>query len=190
MKTTLTYKILRKFSLLSDPVKYGNISIWKVIKHIFRTIRNLLLYKYCYSSFILEPLNFRKIRAKFWRIIGCNMGKSVFIGHSVTLDYGNAHLIYVGTNVSITDNCILLCHRKNISNYRVGDNSADLPFLLDKIIIADGVNIGKGSIIMPGVEIGEGSVIGAGSVVTKNIPAWCIAAGNPAKVIKKIEERL
>lgn len=45
--------------------------------------------------------------------------------------------------------------------------------------------IGEGSIIMPGVVIGEGCVIGAHSVVNKSIPAWTIAVGSPAKVIKK-----
>ena len=43
-------------------------------------------------------------------------------------------------------------------------------------------------IILKGVTIGEGAIIGAGSVVTHDIPAWTIAAGNPAKVIKKIEK--
>lgn len=45
--------------------------------------------------------------------------------------------------------------------------------------------IGEGSIIMPGVVIGEGCIIGAHSVVNKSIPAWTIAVGSPAKVIKK-----
>ena len=190
MKTTITFKVLKRLSLMNDVEKYGNISLWKVTKHLFKTLRNLLLYKYCYSSFILEPLNFKKIRSVFWRIIGCKLGKNVYIGHSVTLDYGNASLIEIGNNVSITDNCILLCHRKNIQNYKIGDKSIDLPFIFHGIAIGDGVNIGKGSIIMPGVKIGEGTVVGAGSVVTKSIPAWTVAAGNPAKVIKKIEERL
>jgi acetyltransferase-like isoleucine patch superfamily enzyme len=44
--------------------------------------------------------------------------------------------------------------------------------------------IGGRSIVMPGVHIGDGTIIGAGSVVTKDIPSNCIAAGNPAKVIK------
>ena len=46
-----------------------------------------------------------------------------------------------------------------------------------------------GSIIMPGVTIGEGAIIGARSVVTRDVPAWTIAAGSPCKVIKDIEER-
>jgi len=42
---------------------------------------------------------------------------------------------------------------------------------------------------MPGVTIGEGAIVGAGSLVTKDIPAWTIAAGRPAKVIKEIPKR-
>ena len=42
---------------------------------------------------------------------------------------------------------------------------------------------------MPGVHIGEGAIIGTGALVTKDIPAWSVAIGFPAKVIKQIEER-
>lgn len=53
--------------------------------------------------------------------------------------------------------------------------------------IGKNVWIGSDCTILPGVEIGDGTVIGAGSVVTKNIPANSIAVGNPARVIKQIE---
>lgn len=49
--------------------------------------------------------------------------------------------------------------------------------------------IGSGAVILPGVCIGDGSVIGAGSVVTKDIPAGCVAVGNPCRVIREISER-
>ena len=52
------------------------------------------------------------------------------------------------------------------------------------IVVCDDVWIGQNSIIMSGVTIGQGAVIGAGSIVTKDIPPYCIAAGNPCKVIK------
>ena len=54
------------------------------------------------------------------------------------------------------------------------------------ITIGDNVWLGGGAIILPGVTIGENSVIGAGTVVTKDIPANCVAVGNPARVIKSI----
>lgn len=53
------------------------------------------------------------------------------------------------------------------------------------ISIGDKVWIGGGAMVMPGVKIGTGSTIGAGSVVTKDIPERCLAAGNPCKVIKE-----
>jgi acetyltransferase-like isoleucine patch superfamily enzyme len=42
---------------------------------------------------------------------------------------------------------------------------------------------------MPGVTIGEGAIIGAGSLVTKDVPAWTIAVGNPAMVVKVLKQR-
>jgi acetyltransferase-like isoleucine patch superfamily enzyme len=53
------------------------------------------------------------------------------------------------------------------------------------ITISDDVWIGANSVITAGVTVGKHSVIGAGSVVTKDIPAYAVAAGNPAKVLKK-----
>ena len=57
-----------------------------------------------------------------------------------------------------------------------------------EVIIGDNVWIGGNTVICLGVHIGDNVVIGAGSVVTKDIPEWSIAAGNPCKVIRKITE--
>ena len=56
------------------------------------------------------------------------------------------------------------------------------------ITIKDKVWIGMNVIILKGVTIGEGAVIGAGSVVTQDVPAWSVVAGNPAKVVKRISK--
>lgn len=56
------------------------------------------------------------------------------------------------------------------------------------IIIKEGAWVGANSILLPGVVVGRNSVIGAGSIVTKDITDFCIAVGNPAKIIKKIKE--
>lgn len=55
------------------------------------------------------------------------------------------------------------------------------------IIIRKHAWIGMNAIILKGVEIGEGAVVGAGSVVTKNVPAWTVVVGNPARVVKTID---
>ncbi len=59
----------------------------------------------------------------------------------------------------------------------------------DSVTIGDNCWIGAATTICPGVSIGENTVIGAGSVVTKDIPANCVAAGNPCKVIREIDDR-
>lgn len=56
--------------------------------------------------------------------------------------------------------------------------------------IKNNVWIGGGSIILPGATIGENCVIGAGSVVTRSIPANCVAAGNPCRVMRILEEEV
>lgn len=94
--------------------------------------------------------------------------------------------IVIGNNVKIGGNCILIdtdAHDINYVNRRrpATDRDAASP-----IIIEDDVFIGTNCIILKGVTIGAHSIIAAGSVVTKSIPADCIAGGNPARVIKNL----
>lgn len=96
--------------------------------------------------------------------------------------------VKIGNNVNFGGGCILFdtdAHSLNYLHRR--DGITDMANRVDKeIVIDDDVLIGANTIILKGVHIGARSVIGAGSVVTKDIPADSIAAGNPAKVIKKI----
>lgn len=57
------------------------------------------------------------------------------------------------------------------------------------VVIEDNVWIGEGATILKGVRIGEGSIIGCRAVVTNDVPPYSVAAGNPAKVVKKIEKQ-
>lgn len=179
--------LLVKLHIISPSSDHKNDSPFKIIKLFFNTFVKLILFKYCYSSFILEPINFKKIRASFWRKMGIKVGKNVLIGHSVSIDYGNTDLITIEDNVIITNCCILLCHRRDMQFYHKGVDTFNLPYLKAPIHLKKGCQIGMGSIIMPGVTIGEGTIVGAGSVVTKNLPDWCIAGGCPAKVLKQYE---
>lgn len=66
-------------------------------------------------------------------------------------------------------------------------STIDLKDIAGSVSIGDDVWVGGGAIILPGVTIGNGVVIGAGAVVTRDIPPYSIATGNPARVIKKRE---
>lgn len=67
---------------------------------------------------------------------------------------------------------------------RTPDHMSQLPFKGD-IVVGNDVWIGRESVIMPGVKIGDGAIIAAYSVVTKDIPPYTVAGGNPARIIKK-----
>ena len=97
--------------------------------------------------------------------------------------------IEIGNNVLIASNVQIYTatHSTNVKERTMQNwdeskaicNTFALP-----IKIEDNVWIGGGAIILPGVTIGRNSVIGAGSVVTRSIPADCVAVGNPCRVIK------
>lgn len=130
------------------------------------------------------------------------LGKSdgAFINPPFYCDYGTH--IEVGKNFFANYNCTIL----DVAKVTIGDNcqlapnvaiyTAGHPVHPDtrnsgyeygiSVTIGDNVWIGGNSVICPGVRIGSNTVIGAGSVVTKDIPDWVIAAGNPCRVIREI----
>lgn len=184
--SSLVFKFLKRLHVISNEELHGSISFLGALSYSIKTVWKLILFKYCYSSFILEPLNLKKIRAACWRKIGCKVGRDVLIGHSVSLDYGNADMITIEDKVIITNCCILLCHRRDMKNYKKGGDAFELPYIYAPITLRTGCQVGMGSIIMPGVTVGEGAIVGARSVVTHDVPAWTIVAGSPAKVIKEL----
>jgi acetyltransferase-like isoleucine patch superfamily enzyme len=76
-----------------------------------------------------------------------------------------------------------------LSKYRKGDNAAQLGYRLAPIHVGKGCMIGMETLIMPGATIGDGAIVGAYSLVVKDIPAWTVATGRPAKVVKQIPEK-
>lgn len=107
-----------------------------------------------------------------WRAKGAQIGDNVkLIGR---LDGLNPHLVTVGDNCVIGQRSVLLTHCA-VKGGR-------------PVIIEGEVWIGFGAIVLPGVRVGRQSVIGAGSVVTKDVPAGSVAAGNPARVIRPLSD--
>lgn len=125
-----------------------------------------------------------QVRKPFYKMAGVKIGKGSKIAATVDIDQSAPELITIGKNVWVTRGVMLLCHQRDLSQYEVGKPVMDCELVYKPIVIKDGAHIGIGAIIMPGVTIGEGAVIGAGSVVTKDIPPYCVAVGAPAKVIK------
>lgn len=189
-KLSLTFRLLRFLGLNYPEEEYGQISLWVVIKRTLKTYRDGFLMKYMMNSWLLAPLNPRMIRPWVLRKVGCHVGKDVFIGGGVWVDVGHADLIYIEDHAHVTGQTGLLCHKRELSDYCVGDDYAKLPYKTGAIHLGKGCSTGTGTLIMPGVSIGEGAIIGAGSLVTKDIPAWTIALGRPAKVVKEIPKRL
>ena len=131
-------------------------------------------------------------------------GKSedAFINPPFYCDYGSH--IEVGKNFFANYNCTIL----DVAKVKIGDNCQMAPNVAIytaghplhpytrnsgyeygiEVTIGDNVWIGGNVVICPGVHIGSNVVIGAGSVVTKDIPDWMFAAGNPCKVIREITE--
>lgn len=188
-KTSLTYRVLKFIGLNFPEKEYGNVSLWQVIKRTYKTLRDSFLLKHFMHSALLSPLLPRKIRPWVLRKVGCHVGKDVFIGSHVWIDAGHADLIYIEDHAHVTARTVLLCHKRDLSDYYVGDDYGKLPYKTGEIHLGKGCSTGTDSIIMPGVTIGEGAIVGAGSLVTRDIPAWTIATGRPAKVVKEIQRR-
>ena len=132
------------------------------------------------------------------------LGKSegAFINPPFYCDYGSH--IEAGKNFFANYNCTII----DVAKVKIGDNCQFAPNVSIYtaghpihpvarnsmyeygigVTIGDNVWIGGNTVIMPGVHVGSNTVIGAGSVVTKDIPDWVVAAGNPCRVIKQITE--
>ena len=183
-----TYRLLRAFGFNYSEEEYGNVSLGRVIKQFFGNIHRKRLEKMMDWA-ILDPFLPRKMRPWLLRRIGCHVAKNVFIGDYVRVDLQHAHMIHIDEYAHITSGCRLLCHQRNLRGYCVGDNAASLGYRTGEIHIGKGVMVGMESTIMPGVTIGDGAIIGAGSLVVKDVPAWTVAMGVPAKVVKEIPKR-
>ncbi len=184
-KQSKTFQFLKFIGLRISESEYGNVSVNLALNKFYKKVRNTFLMKYCFNIAILAPFNSKKVRPMILRKMGCKVGKGVFIGDNVSVDKNFPELITIGDNSYITGGTTLLCHKRDISKYKKGIKLFDLPYKKAPINIGPGCSTGTNTLILPGVTIGEGAVIGAGSLVTKDIPAWTLAVGRPAKVVKE-----
>jgi acetyltransferase-like isoleucine patch superfamily enzyme len=104
------------------------------------------------------------------------VGKRVVISYNVTIADSDFHPIDPVAR-----------KRDAMANAPQGDRSQRPPYVTRPVTIEDDVWIGIGAIILKGVTVGRGARVGAGAVVTSDVPAGKMVAGNPAVVVEKAE---
>lgn len=125
-------------------------------------------------------------------------GKHIHLGYWAFINTGATFLdsatITIGDYVAVGPNVqfITATHPNRPEDRFVPRDGRIPPFeivtIAKPIVVKDNAWIGAGAIIMPGVTVGEGAVIGAGSVVTKDVPERMIVVGNPARVLKSVDD--
>lgn len=110
-----------------------------------------------------------------------NLGKNIYINK-------NVNMVSLG-GVNIEDN-VLIGPKAIIISINHDQNEKNRRNLIPKSVhLKKNSWIGAGAIVLPGITIGKNSIVGAGSVVTKDVPDNAVVVGNPAKVIKKLENK-
>ena len=119
----------------------------------------------------------RRIYSKYLALLGVKIGKGTMISIGAKIDVRRG-VIIIGRNCTITHGCVILSH--DYAAAIMGKEKIGI-----KTVIEDDVFIGVNTVVLAGVVVGKGSIIGAGSVVAGNIPAYSLAVGNPAKIVKR-----
>ena len=139
----------------------------------------------------------------FVNLYGCEIGDESKIGTFVEIQKGarigrrvkvSSHT-FICEGVTIEDNVFVGHNVTFINDYYprattpTGELQTEADWTVVPTLVRRGASIGSGATILCGVDIGEGAIIGAGSVVTKDVPAGMVVAGNPARVLRAIEKQ-
>jgi acetyltransferase-like isoleucine patch superfamily enzyme len=146
------------------------------LKYSFKYLRNF------YFNLFAMFVPYSGLRVTLHRARGVKIGKNVLIGFNVTIDNIYPHLVTIEEGVSLAGNNLILTHSKPLEYHNDVLESYVAP-----VVIKKNAWVTVGVTVLAGVTIGEGSIIAANSLVTKDIPPHCLAVGNPAKVIKELE---
>ncbi|HFD1691111.1 TPA: chorismate mutase [Enterococcus faecium] len=156
------------------------------------------------QSQIINQAESAELRSQLLKETFGRTGKKIYMEPVINFDYG--YNIFVGENFYANFNCTFL----DVSTIEIGDNCMFAPNVqlytathplhpvkrnsgleyAKPIKIGNNVWLGGGVIVTPGVTLRDNVVVGAGSVVTKSFPDNVVIAGNPARIIKTVEEEL
>jgi acetyltransferase-like isoleucine patch superfamily enzyme len=139
--------------------------------------------------------------SKFINLYGCEIGDETKIGAFVEIQknakVGNRCKVsshsFICEGVTIEDN-VFIGHGVMFTNdsyprATTGDGSlqTEADWKVEKTVVRRGASIGTGTTILPNVSIGENAIVGAGSVITRDVPANAVVAGNPARVLRYLQ---
>ena len=115
---------------------------------------------------------------------------SVKIGNNVKIENNSSvnHGVEIEDGVFVSQNVCLINDKRPRAINPNGRPKKEGDWEVGKILVKRGASIGSNSVILPGVTIGEFAMIGAGSVVTKDVPDYALAYGNPARVHGKVDK--
>lgn len=138
----------------------------------------------------------------FTNLYGCDIGDDVKIGTFVEIQRGarvgsrckiSSHTficegVTIEDEVFIGHNVTFINDRRPRATTTGGQLQTDADWKCEPTVVRRGASIGSGVTLLCGVTVGEGALVGAGSVVTRDVPAGAIVAGNPARLIRKQQE--
>lgn len=196
----LNCKHCEKIKIISEICLNIKTLLFNMYKKLFRLmlqeLPNRILKKigthvpYTYKKWLASNHPDEEIRRLFFSLTGVNIGKDSFINPNVIIvddRFATNVKIKIGNRVAIAPGVILISSSSpNNSILKENDYVKNNLIKTESIIIEDDAWIGAGAIIMPGIKIGAKSIVGAGSVVTKDVPAETIVVGIPARVTKKL----
>jgi len=146
---------------------------------IYRSVRKDIV---PFNSFVMGDYSV----IEDWAIINNSVG-DIVVGNYTRVGAGNTIIgpVTIGDKVNLAQNVVVsgLNHNFGDINQTIVEQGVNTK----EIVIHDDVWIGANSVVLSGVTIGKHVVVGAGSVVTKNIPDFCVVVGNPARVIKQYD---
>ena len=158
---------------------YGYSGTFGNFKLKLKFLRTWILHSLAYSCPHSETI------AKIQRSRGVKIGKNCHFSAYVQLDLIYPQLVSIGDNVTFGSNVMIFAHNNPAANLFL--KNGQVPRKVAEVKIKSGAVLFPGSIITAGVTIGENSIISVGSVVTKDVPDYCVVVGNPGRVIKKID---
>lgn len=192
--------------LMTDPRAPAAVPLWAPAPIWRGRLRRLSFYLErrlytCCSLLVVDNMASMRLRARLLRLLGARvgtgvivrsgllvlegfdftLGDGVFIGNQCMFDCSAP--IHVGKNVFMASGISLVTGTHAIGEHDLRAGA----FTPRGITIGDGCWIGTRAIILPGVCIGDGAVVGAGSVVTRDVAPDTVVAGNPARLLRRLE---